>query len=65
VECLPLVINADPRPVQLAEGLQPLRHVVDMLPDLRVIVFFGGSASDAARFRSDTYPTRRTKSKEP
>lgn len=43
----PWYINAKPTTTQLASGLSPLLHVAELMPELKVIVFFGGSAQHA------------------
>lgn len=52
----PWYINADPTTEQLKAGLTPLLHVAGLMPDLNVIIFFGGSAHRAARLLERTYP---------
>ncbi len=45
----PWYINAKPTTTQLASGLSPLLHVAELMPELKVIIFFGGSAQHAGR----------------
>lgn len=45
----PWYINADPTRAQLEAGLPPLRQVMSLLPDLRVVAFFGLAAHRQAR----------------
>lgn len=46
----PWFINAGPSTVQLRAGTEPLRRVIDLLPDLRVVLLQGGHARKAWQY---------------
>lgn len=52
----PWYINAKPTTKQLTAGLKPLLHVAGLMPELRVVIFFGGSAHHAAQLLERTHP---------
>lgn len=52
----PWYINRDPRAGELDEGVAPLKQIVDLLADLRVVMLHGGAAKNSwERFRKQ-YP---------
>ena len=52
----PWYINAKPTTEQLKAGLNPLLHVAGLMPELKVVIFFGGSAHHAARLLERAHP---------
>lgn len=45
----PWYINRKPTRTQLTAGIEPLRHLIDLLPSLRVVLLFGADAHAAWR----------------
>jgi hypothetical protein len=42
----PWYINRAPKASELNDGIEPLKRVIDLLPELRVVMLHGGSAHD-------------------
>lgn len=53
----PWYINANPTPQQLQHGLEPLRRVLDLLGNLKVVMVHGGAAQRGWRLFAQAYPT--------
>ncbi|MFC5061967.1 uracil-DNA glycosylase [Actinomycetospora atypica] len=54
----PWYINAKPAALQLEAGVEPLRRLLELLPDLRVVLLQGGEAHDVWRRFSRRHPDR-------
>lgn len=52
----PWYINANPNAAQIKEGVEPLKRIIDMLQQLRVIILHGGSAHNSWRRFTHCYP---------
>ena len=52
----PWYINRLPRAAELEAGAEPLRLVIGLLPDLRVVMLHGGSALDGWRRLARRHP---------
>jgi hypothetical protein len=53
----PWYINRAPKAAELNEGVRPLRKLIQLLPDLRVVMLHGGSAHQAWKRFARAYPT--------
>lgn len=51
----PWYINSEPSAVQLEQGLVPLKRLIDLLPDLKVVVLMGLAAENSWRRFSKRY----------
>lgn len=52
----PWYINRAPKAAQLDEGVTPLRRIIDLLPQLRIVMLHGGSALDGWNRLTRLYP---------
>ncbi|MEP6755237.1 MAG: uracil-DNA glycosylase [Chthonomonadales bacterium] len=53
----PWYINEKPTKVQLTEGLEPLKHILEMLPNLRVIMLHGVDAQRGWKMFEEAFPS--------
>lgn len=53
----PWYINRKPKSEELVDGVEALKRVIDLLPDLKVIMFLGGVAKSAWKKFNRQYPT--------
>ena len=52
----PWYINRNPTTAQLEKGIEPLKCIIDLLPELRVVMLHGGSAHKAWKLLTRKYP---------
>jgi uracil-DNA glycosylase len=52
----PWYINTKPTTAQLAAGIEPLRRVIELMPQLRVILLLGKDAQRGWRLFTDKHP---------
>ena len=52
----PWYINSIPKVAQLKAGLEPLKRLLDLLPNLRVIMLHGVVTKDSWKFFGEAYP---------
>lgn len=52
----PWYINRTPKPVELQIGIEPLKHIIDLLPALRVVMLHGVSAHKGWKKLTRQYP---------
>jgi hypothetical protein len=53
----PWYINRAPNGSEVDSGVEPLKHVIDLLPQLRVVMLHGGSAHAAWKKLTRRYPS--------
>lgn len=53
----PWYINRNPRAAELEEGVLPLKHLIDLMPRLHVVMLHGGAATSAWRRFVRRFPT--------
>lgn len=52
----PWYINRKPKSIEIQDGIEPLKHIIDLLPALRVVMLHGGDAHKGWRILIRHYP---------
>ncbi|BCM91003.1 hypothetical protein IAD21_02867 [Abditibacteriota bacterium] len=52
----PWYINRDPSATELKAGVKPLKRLIDLLPNLKVVMLHGGSAKNGWKLFTRSYP---------